>query len=115
MRAVGVVALRWVVKKGTKRSGRADLECNVFGVSEGGVVFLDVERDVLARSACVAEVSREEDPDFTFTGTGARCVLFIVEPQVVRRNWERSWVEREVVWGCLPRGKSSEFSGCHVL
>jgi hypothetical protein len=53
----------------------------VFWVSENGVIFLDVERDVLARSTRVAEVPSEEDPDFIFTGAGvgARRAVFIVE------------------------------------
>lgn len=58
-----------------------NLLCHVFWVSENGVVFLDVKRDVLARSMRVAEVPSEEDPDFIFTGAsvGARRAVFIVE------------------------------------
>lgn len=60
----------------------------MFWVPEDGIVFLDVERDVLACSTCSVEVPREEDPNFT--GTGVRRIPLIVEPQVVRRNWKQS-------------------------
>jgi len=55
----------------------ADLECHVFRVPEDGIVFLDVERDVLARSTRLAKVSREEDPYFLCTGVC--CILFVIE------------------------------------
>jgi hypothetical protein len=59
----------------------------MFWISEDGVVFLCVERDVPARMARVTEVSRD-DPDFTFPGTH-RGLFVLVEPQVVCRSWER--------------------------
>lgn len=49
----------------------------MFKVPEDGIVLLDVERDVFACLARVAEVSGEEDPDFT--GIDLRCGLFVVE------------------------------------
>ena len=58
----------------------------MFGVPEDGIVFLDVERDVLAPSTRLAKVSREEDPYFLCTGVC--CVLFIIETQVVCRSLE---------------------------